>query len=1396
MMKRGIWLAFVLVASCHKGGRGGSGSSDGIKVLEVELPAGAEKDSMARCRDDGSGCEAVGQGEGVSAGSMIKSGRGARAWLSVDAATSLDLGEQSAVVFATNGDVEVHSGSAVIRRLGAGEPAADDKKKSDAEPMRLVFGGRSAEIDPRAGANVTVRARSADEATVSVQKGKLTLRSGGQTTMLLAGETVQLVKGRPPERMASFVSVETRPRVPPNLQIANDTAPVRGLGKMTARVPGQNEVVGGVRLVAHDVHVVVRDGVARTEVEEVFHNDTSRVLEGRYVFPLPTDASISRLALWVNDKPVEGEIVEKKRAAAIFKNIVDDTVRPRDPALLEWVSGGDFSLKIFPLPPKGSRKVRLAYDQVLKESGGRVRYVYPLSAGADRATQIDDFTFHLVATDTRSKVDDVETPRYASAIRGGGEAIDVSYSAKQFVPGDDFVVSYARAADPDAEVSAYVPSWGELRGAGLDGAARGAEGAGYVALRLAADLPLDFSPAHVRRDRAIVIDTSHSQSKETLAGEAKLAEGLVRQMDDDEKFVVLACDSACATFPEAGLAAPNEASISGLSRWLGERAPRGSSDVAGALLDAAHRLAPNGAGQIVYVGDGSPTSGELSADQVAARVRRVLVDRKIDLRLLGMGRALDEIVMPSLALSLGATYEEVMTGDPLSRRIDAIAMALRSPVIKAARFELPGTFAEVYPSRLRNLRLGEQVILVARLSGNEPGEVKLSGELEGRAYTTTKKVRWTEESTRQNPLVPRLWAAARIAEMEGSTDSSAAKNVIDLSKRYHVMSRYTSLLVLENDQMYAEFGIKRTAPPTGGDEHFRDLSGALDGEGEGSKAKGAPGFGTGLGKSMPLNPVAAAPAATAAPEPRRAAKKAFDFDSADTPSSPSPVAPSPAPMRRMDPAKPEAKAPAAEMAPMDEAPAARAAPMAPPPPPSGAGGPSLQIATGDSGLAALDDVGSGAGRLGSSNRRPTVTLGNVQVSGPLPREVVMRIVRQQLGRLRVCYEGGLRGDPNLAGRLVARFTIARDGTVFSPQDLGGFSNSAVTSCAMRAFASMFFPQPDGGPVNVLVTVMFTSTPAIGNPWHPQIVRVEPTATHRPGDEAWTAQGDDVLAKLRSAVDQSPESRKKHEDLVRGLLARGRFEEALGIATKLVGLDPDSARAQELLAFAAVVNDDPARAVAAVDTQAETDPQSVKWHARGARAFEAMGDERRACAHWRSLAILQPQADEPVYQALRCRARVLDDLDAALTDARSFAKPGKLVSELIPQLERGTPPPFEKSTGGPGQFEAELHCTGERCPTLAVVSPIGSVFSPITPADSRSSLQSVAFSGLRDGTYRTVLVGGTPDARGDVQVRAFGATHKFDFSRGGRQTLVATKVTIPEQTYRVVNLPPEGFMIAR
>lgn len=1421
-------IVCVLAVSCRRGS--GSSPSDGIQVLDVDAPLGLDGPAISRCDRDGSSCKDLGKGDKVAPGTLITSARGARAWLGSDPATSVDIAEETAIFFDAGRNIELKRGGMVVRRLG-------NTQKS--EPLRIDVAGRTGEIDPQVGANVVVRARSADRAGITVEKGKLILKSdNGQTMVLLSGESAEIAKGRPPERTASFVTVEPHHRVTTSEPSVIAQAEPRGLGRMTARVPGQTDVVSGVRLVSHHVEAVVRDGLARTEVEEVFYNDTARVLEGRYVFPLPADASISRLALWVNDKLVEGEIVEKKRAAAIFKEIVDDTVRPRDPALLEWVAGGDFSLKIFPLPAKGSRKVRIAYDQVVKESGGRIRYAYPLSVGAERATTVDDFSVQVRVTDTRAPVEELETPSYATSKAVEDRGVRVAFSAKQFAPAHDFVVSYARPAQDEADLAAYVPSWGELKGVGLDGAARGAaDGTGYVALRLRADLPMGMTPAHVRRERAIIVDASHSQSKETLDGEAKLAAGLVRQLDADERFVVLACDSACTTYPSAGLATPGDEHVTELEKWLASRSPSGSSDVAGALIDAARRLEADGSAQIVYVGDGSPSSGELSADRIAARVGPLLRSRKVDLRFLGAGRAVDEIVVGALAQDLGATYEPVSTGESLERRIADLSMALRSPVIRGATLEVPGSFVDVYPKTLRSLRLGEQVVLVGRLLSQEPGLVRLRGEIAGETYALTRPVRWTPEASRQNPLVPRLWSLAKISDLESSTDEPTVKQIIDMSKRYHVMSRYTSLLVLENDQMFAEYGVKRTAPATAG---------------------------------LPTDEVPAlganqsAPRGQAAPQRERdsdertkgelAEKKADSYDegragpmapakpkSASAPGNPygeSIGMPAPSPTATMAPASPPpAAAPAAPAArraaerpiePSSEAEVSRRSTRQPEPSTpsvprddwaqgglgasgtgvggSGLGG--LVIASPDNGGPggldrATGDLGSfgGAHGLGvSSSRGATVQLGPLQVAGDMPAAVVERILRQRLGLLRKCYQTGLDRNPSLAGRVNARFVIGQEGEVISVMNGGDdLSDGNVVGCMLGALRGARFPTPDSsGYVTVSFPIFLRWIERPSQPRPMAYVPPQPSATHRAQDESWRSKGDDALAKLRSDVANNPASRRKYEDLVRGLLSHGRFEEALEHAKKFVGMDPDLPVARELLAYAAVTNDDPQLAVLSVDTQTETEPTSLKWHIRGARAFEAMGDERRACAHWRALTELSPQSDEYVYESLRCRARVFDDREAALSDARRVSKPGKLLGELIPALEGGRPPPFSKSTAGAGQLEADFTCAGgERCPTVFIVSPIGNVFSPFTPTDSRSSAKSVAVAGLRDGTYTTLLAGGSPDARGEIELRAFGSIKKFPIGRGGPQTVAATKVTLPSAMGPLsLAVRGDGFLIAR
>jgi len=134
--------------------------------------------------------------------------------------------------------------------------------------------------------------------------------------------------------------------------------------------------------------------------------------------------------------------------------------------------------------------------------------------------------------------------------------------------------------------------------------------------------------------------------------------------------------------------------------------------------------------------------------------------------------------------------------------------------------------------------------------------------------------------------------------------------------------------------------------------------------------------------------------------------------------------------------------------------------------------------------------GQGIGRVGGTHvtKTPFVRCGGTidphnqkvhggcatQVNGRLPPEVIQRIVRQNFGRFRLCYEQNLRMQPSLDGRVSVKFVIDRSGAVAVAQDAGSdLPDSATVACVVKAFAGLAFPPPEGGIVTVVYPIMFS-----------------------------------------------------------------------------------------------------------------------------------------------------------------------------------------------------------------------------------------------------------------------------------------------------------------------------------
>jgi hypothetical protein len=120
-------------------------------------------------------------------------------------------------------------------------------------------------------------------------------------------------------------------------------------------------------------------------------------------------------------------------------------------------------------------------------------------------------------------------------------------------------------------------------------------------------------------------------------------------------------------------------------------------------------------------------------------------------------------------------------------------------------------------------------------------------------------------------------------------------------------------------------------------------------------------------------------------------------------------------------------------------------------------------------------IGNGRGRLGGGHKvsAPRIREGATSVNGRLPPEVIQRIVRQNFGRFRLCYENGLRNNPNLQGRVTVKFVIDRSGAVAMTADGGSdLPEQGVVQCVVRGFGNLSFPQPEGGMVTVVYPIMF------------------------------------------------------------------------------------------------------------------------------------------------------------------------------------------------------------------------------------------------------------------------------------------------------------------------------------
>ena len=90
------------------------------------------------------------------------------------------------------------------------------------------------------------------------------------------------------------------------------------------------------------------------------------------------------------------------------------------------------------------------------------------------------------------------------------------------------------------------------------------------------------------------------------------------------------------------------------------------------------------------------------------------------------------------------------------------------------------------------------------------GNVKIRGRVGGDAFEQSYPAKIVSSTSAGNAFVPRMFAAAKIADLERAGRVEDKERVVALSQRFAVASRFTSMIVLESEAMFKAFGLDKT----------------------------------------------------------------------------------------------------------------------------------------------------------------------------------------------------------------------------------------------------------------------------------------------------------------------------------------------------------------------------------------------------------------------------------------------------------------------------------------------------------------------------------------------------------------------------------------------------------
>ncbi len=612
-------------------------------------------------------------------------------------------------------------------------------------------------------------------AEVYCARGELRFVKGETEDTLSAGERVVLGAGEVDPRPVRVWDDWTGGLADPAPEDPFDAGPIGALRGRTENSIGVAH--RDLSLRSHEVRTSIQGDYAITEVVQTFFNGVDATLEGEWRMRIPEEAILRDFAVDTG----HGSLID----AAVGTLSIGDgyAIRPvthiQHEARLAWDGPGRLRARVRSIAPGQVIRVRVRYGEWIPREGDTRRYRLPLH-GTGPTPLVGELTLDI---DTTASGAGALRSGLGAELRSG----HVVFRESDARPSADFVLDLVDAPPAEGAESPAATARGAV--ARVSSAYAGDDADGFVMFEIPTSA-LDIEPpsATAPLSLVIVVDVSGDTGGEDLELARATVEALLSLLGPEDRVALRFADIE-ARVPE-GMAANTHVADDETRQQILEAVARaergGATDLGQVLADATRLLAGAERGAVLYIGDGRPTTGALTA--TAIREAIASVDSGASLHAVAIGEDAHESLLGTL---VSAPVKRVRDRAGAHRVLAEALAEITQPRVAALAFDAGPGVERVLPALPRSVPFGGTLRFIGRLRGSPPSTLTLTGVAGGEAFERTLPVRRAAHDDALD--LARRWARDRARQL---LDEGAGREaMVALGMRYRMLTPWTSFYV-------------------------------------------------------------------------------------------------------------------------------------------------------------------------------------------------------------------------------------------------------------------------------------------------------------------------------------------------------------------------------------------------------------------------------------------------------------------------------------------------------------------------------------------------------------------------------------------------------------------------